>query len=317
MPPMPVETALVEVATMADRFEAVGSVEATDGILVVPEIDGLVRALPFKEGDNVAQGDLLVQLDDAQLKAALDRSEAIYQQNKATFDRTKGIVDEEMSPQQKLDDAEAALKVAQADVDLARSRWSKTRITAPFSGVVGARRVSVGSFVKAGDALTELARLSELRVVFSAPERYLGSLSRGAEIVVTTPAYPEMRVKGRITVIEPMLDAGTRSAQLVAVIDNPGGRLRPGMSAQVSAEMNHRGTALTIPNEAVFVEGVQALVYRVQGDSTVTRVPVTLGTRLSDVVEVRDGLAAGARVVRAGHQKLFEGAKVLPVDPRP
>jgi membrane fusion protein, multidrug efflux system len=314
---MPVEIATVKTMTMADRFEAVGSIEATDGILVVPEIDGVVTALPFKEGDPVAKGDLLVQLDETQLKADLDRSLALLEQSKVTYDRTKGIVDEQMGAQQRLDDAAAALKVAQANADLVRSRWSKARITAPFSGVIGARRVSLGAYVKAGQPLTELARLTELRVSFSAPEKYLASLRQGAEVTVTTPAYPELKVRGRIAVIEPMLEAQTRSAQLIAAIENPRNLLRPGMSALVSAELRARAQALTIPSEAVFAEGSQSLVYRLQPDSTVTRVPVTLGTRDADAVEVCAGLTPDARVVRAGHQKLFEGAKVMPVQAQP
>jgi membrane fusion protein, multidrug efflux system len=313
MPPMPVETALVTVAAMTDRFQAVGSIEATEGIQVVPEIDGIVTALPFKEGETVAAGELLVQLDEAQLKADLDRALALLEQSQVTYNRTKGIVDEQMGAQQRLDDAGAALKVAQANVDLARSRWSKTRITAPFSGVVGARRISTGAYVKAGQTLTELTRLTDLRVSFSAPERYLATLKQGDEVTVTTPAYPGMPVKGRITVIEPMLDADTRSAQIIASLDNPRSLLRPGMSALVETSLDTRSEALTIPSEAVFSEGTQSLVYRLNPDSTVSRVPVVLGTRGADAVEIREGLSPGNTVVRTGYQKLFPGAKVMPI----
>ena len=85
------------------------------------------------------------------------------------------------------------------------------------------------------------------------------------------------------------------------------------MSANVTAVLSERGNALTVPNEAVFVEGNQAFVYVVKADSTVARTPLTLGTRLPDAVEVVQGLTPGMRVVRAGHQKLFDGAKVMPI----
>jgi membrane fusion protein (multidrug efflux system) len=114
-------------------------------------------------------------------------------------------------------------------------------------------------------------------------------------------------------VIEPVIDAASRSARVVARVQNVGRKSRPGMSANVSAVLSERPNALTIPNEAVFGSGNQSFVFVVKPDSTVTRVPLTLGTRMSDVVEVVAGLKPGMTVVRAGHQKLFEGGKVMPM----
>ena len=113
--------------------------------------------------------------------------------------------------------------------------------------------------------------------------------------------------------VDPVLDPATRSARIVALLRNPGGKFRPGMSADISAVLSQRLDALTIPDEAVFAEGDQSFVYVVKADSTVTRSALTLGTRLADAVEVVKGLEPGMRVVRTGHQKLFEGAKVIPV----
>ena len=104
---------------------------------------------------------------------------------------------------------------------------------------------------------------------------------------------------------------------IIAVARNPEGKFRAGMSANVVAILSQRAEALTIPSEAVFVEGSQAFVYVIQADSTVARTPLTLGTRMADVVEVVSGLQAGNQVVRAGHQKLFPGAKVMPVSSQP
>jgi membrane fusion protein (multidrug efflux system) len=132
-------------------------------------------------------------------------------------------------------------------------------------------------------------------------------------VTIGTTAYPGYALNGTIDIIEPILDASTRTARVIAVARNPEGKLRPGMSANVTVVLSSREAALTIPSEAVFVEGDQSLVFVINPDSTVARTPLTLGTRLADVVEVLDGLKAGDRVVRAGHQKLFPGAKVFPV----
>jgi len=225
----------------------------------------------------------------------------------------KAVVDQGAGAPQDLDDAVAALKVAEANLALAETRLAKTRITAPFAGLAGTRRVSPGAFLRAGDPITDLARIDRLRVSFSVPERLLASMAVGNSVQVTTTAYPDVALSGVIDVVEPQLDPQTRAVGVVALVDNPDGLLRPGMSATVSVVLHQRTRALTVPSAAVFVEGGQAYVYVVKPDSLVTRVPVSLGTRLRDVVEVTAGLEDGQLVVRAGHQKLYEGARVMPV----
>ena len=313
MPPMPVEVSPVVTQMVADKFEGVGTIEALEAVTVVAEIEASVKALPFREGGFIRRGELIAQLDDAQLSAELARAEALRAQSKSTFDRVKSIVDQGAGAPQDLDDASASLKVAEANLDLAKARIAKSRITAPFDGIIGARRLSVGTFVRSGQAITDLANIDEIRVTFSAPERFLSKLSQGASVAVSTPAFPGQAFMGKIIVIEPMIDAASRSARVVARVQNLGRKYRPGMSANVSAVLSQRPNALTIPNEAVFGSGNQSFVFVVKPDSTVARVPLTLGTRMSDVVEVLGGLEPGMTVVRAGHQKLFEGGKVMPM----
>ena len=313
-PPTAIETATVEMRAVTDVFEAVGTLEAGESVTVVAEIDGVLMRLPFREGSRVNRGALLAKLDDAQLTAERERAAALLAQTQATYDRVKEVVDLGAGAPQDLDDASAALKVAQSNLALAETRLAKTRVVAPFSGYVGARRVSAGTFLRAGQEITDLAQILTLRVNFSVPERYLPQLAPGARVTVTTTAYPDQSLEGTIRVVEPLLDPETRSAQVVAVVENPGGLLRPGMSANISAVLSIRENSMTVPSEAIFVDGTQPFVFVVNQDSTVSRTALTLGTRFADVVEVSSGLAPGTIVVRAGHQKLFEGARVVPVN---
>ncbi len=312
-PPTPVETAVVSSGAVADRFATVGTLEAGESVDIAAEIDGIVTALPFPEGGQVAAGALIARLDDAQLAAETKRAEALTEQSRATFERVRAVVDQGAGAPQDLDDATAALKVAEANLDLARTRLAKTRVTAPFAGTAGIRRVSPGAFVRAGATLTDLTQLDRLRLTFSVPERLLGRLVVGAPVRVETTAHADQPLEGAIAIIEPQLDEQTRSARVVAHVDNPGRRLRPGMSATVTLVLDERDQALTVPSQAVFVTGGQSFVYVVQADSTVALSPVQLGTRLADVVEVTGGLESGQEVVTAGHQKLYSGARVRPM----
>ena len=312
-PPTPVEVAEVVKGTVADRFAAVGTLEAVNAITVVSQIDAVVLEIPFQEGSLLAKGDLIAQLDDAQLQAQKARAEALRDQRKLSYDRIKSLVDRKLAANQELDDVSAALKIAEADLAIIQAQLSKTKIVAPFTGLVGTRRVSPGTFLRSGDPITDLAQIDELRIIFYAPERYLPELRPGAQVTVSTTAYPGYELKGRINVVEPVVDPATRTVKITAKVGNSNLRFRPGMSADVWAVLSERKNALIIPDEAIFAEGDQNLVYVIKPDSSVARAAVTLGTRLQGTVEVLKGLEPGMKVVRAGHQKLFEGAKVFPV----
>ncbi len=168
-PPTPVETATVTSGAVADRFATVGTLEAGESVDIAAEIDGIVKALPFPEGGQVAAGSLIARLDDAQLAAETKRAEALTEQSRATFERVRAVVDQGAGAPQDLDDATAALKVAEANLDLARTRLAKTRVTAPFAGTAGIRRVSPGAFVRAGATLTDLTQLDRLVMYLSGP----------------------------------------------------------------------------------------------------------------------------------------------------
>jgi len=316
MPPMPVEVSPVILQTIEDRFEAIGTIEALESITVVSEIDAMITSIPFDEGADIGKGALIVSLDDAQLAAELSRAEALLAQSQTTYNRIKILVDENAGRQQDLDDALAGLKVAEANLAFARARHAKTRITAPFGGLIGARRVSTGAFLRSGQPIADLANIDEIRVNFSAPERFLSQLHAGATVNVSSSAFPGYELPGKIIVIEPLIDQATRSARVVASLHNSGRKFRPGMSANISAVLNQQTDALTIPNEAIFGNGNQLFAFVVKPDSTVTQTPLTLGIRLADVTQVLEGLQPGMSVVRAGHQKLMEGGKVLPMSSR-
>jgi len=313
MPPVPVEVSEVRDQTVRDQFRALGTIESDEDVLIVSELDGTLRAIPFAEGQPVQKGALLAQIDDRELKADAQRAEAQRQLAVANFERSKKLAEGGAISQRELDDARSTSQVAEATASLASVRLEKSRIRAPFDGVVGRRLTTVGSWVRAGDPIAHVARLNLLRVVFTAPERVLSELKLGRSVDVRTPAWPGEVFQGKLIVVDPIVDPVSRTVHLIAQVPNTGGRLKPGLSADVSVTLAERPHSITIPDEAVFAEGSSNLVFVVKPDSTVTRVPLQLGSRDSARVEVVHGLTPGQMVVRTGHQKLYEGAHVLPV----
>jgi membrane fusion protein (multidrug efflux system) len=315
MPPMPVEVAEVHPRVMRDQFRALGSIESDENIEVVSELNARVVELPFLEGQRLEAGAMIARLDDREFGPEAERSQAERDQAKANLDRKKKLAaDGAISPQE-LEDAQTSLQVAEAVAALARARLDKTRIRAPFPGLVGVRRVSRGAYMREGTVITDLTRVDEMKVTFTAPERFAKQLQPGIDVELRTPAFPGEVFVGKLSVVDPVVDPDTRTLRLVARIPNRGVRLRPGMSADVSVTLAERSQALVVPDEAVFAQGNQSFVYLVNADSTVALTAVELGTRDSMQVEVVRGISAGARVIRTGHQKLFPGAHVLPIPP--
>jgi membrane fusion protein (multidrug efflux system) len=310
---MPVEVAEVRAQTIRQQFRALGSIEADETIEVTSEQSGVVKRMPFTEGSWVGAGALLARFDDREAKAAAERAAAQREQAESSARRAETLAEQQVISRAELDDVRSALKVAQANDSEAQTRFEKTRIRAPWGGLVGRRRVSPGAYVRPGDVITEIARVTSVKVRFAAPERYVTELKAGVPVDITTPAYPGQTFTGRLSVVDPIIDAQTRTVQLTALVPNPDRALKPGMSANVAVTVAERPGALLVPDEALFAEGEQNFVYVVKPDSTVTRAPVGLGVRDSSRVEIVSGLVAGQSVVSAGHQKIFDGAKVMPI----
>ena len=317
MPPMPVEVAEVTTSRMSDAFRALGSLEALQEAEVVAEVAGRVQSLPFPEGRSVDSGAVLARLDDSELRAQRNRASAALTLARSEEKRAADLFARDVISPRERDESRAVLEAAEAELALQQARLDRTVVRAPFSGMTGRRLVSAGGHLRVNDAIVRIARLDRLRATFPVPERYAAVLKSGARATVGVTAYPGEEFPAVVTVVEPSIDPGSRTFTAVAEVYNERGRLRPGMSADVSVRLTERGGALTVPDEAILAEGDQTFVYKVGPDSTVSRVQVTLGAREAARVEVRSGLVAGDRVVRAGHQKIFPGAKVMPVSSLP
>jgi len=317
MPPMPVEVAEVQASRVSDEFRALGSLEALQEAEVVAEVSARVLSLPFPEGRGVDSGAVLARLDDRELRAQRDRAAAALTLARSEARRVDDLFAREVVSPRERDESHAALEAAEAEAQLQQTRFERAVVRAPFSGVTGRRLVSAGGYVRVNDPIVRIARLDRLRVTFPVPERYAGTMRPGARATVGVTAWPNVDFPATVTVVEPSIDPESRTFTAVAEVRNLGGRLRPGMSADVQVRLSERAGALTVPDEAVLAEGDQTFVYRVGPDSVVARVPITLGARDAARVEVASGLEVGDRVVRAGHQKIFPGAKVMPVSQLP
>lgn len=308
---MAVEVAKVKASSFVDDVAAIGTLKSNESVVLRPETAGRVAAISFRDGAVVAKGSALVALDAAIQEAELQQAKANLALARRSYERNQELLAKKFLSQQALDTSAATLKVQEAAVQLAEAKFAKTRIKAPFRGVVGLRNVSVGDYVKEGQDLINIEDIATLRVDFKLPETYLGRLGKGQFVEVTSDALPGERFKAVLNAVDPMVDQGGRAISARARLDNAGGKLRPGMFVRIRLVFGERQAVLMLPEQAV-VPGAQPAVFRVQ-EGKATLVKVRLGVRRAAQVEILEGLAEGDVVVTAGQLKLREGVPVRAV----
>ncbi len=299
-------------ARVQDDAQAVGSLRSRQSVTLRPEVAGRVAQIGFEDGARVRRGQLLVQLDDVLQRAELSQAQAQLSIASANLQRNQELVEQNFVARRVLDESQANLQVAQAQVALAQARLQRMRITAPFDGTVGLRRINLGEFVKDGADLVNLEDTSALLVDFRLPERYQSRIAVGQTVQVQLDALPNQTFAARVQALDPLLDADGRSIAVRASLPSTrGSELRPGMFARVLTVFAVDEAALVVPEEAIVPQGGKQFVILIEtegeGDAIKRlsrRAEVQLGLRRGAQVQITSGLAAGDTVVVAGQQRL-------------
>ena len=307
---LPVETSRVVAADLALDATAVGSLRSNESVVLRPETAGRIDSINFKDGTAVAKGALLVALDAAMQSAEFDQARANLGLAQVNLKRSRELFERKFVSQQALDNVEAALKVQEAGLALAQAKLEKTRIKAPFSGVVGIRNVSAGDYVKEGQELINIEDIGTLKIDFRLPESYLGQLRPGQAVEVSTDALPGQKFAAVLDAINPLVDTGGRAISCRAHLSNADGKLRPGMFVRVRLIFEQRSRVLLVPEQAIVPDTKTPFVFRVL-EGKAMRVPVKTGLRRNAQVEIVEGLNADDEVVTAGQMKLRDGIPVM------
>lgn len=310
-----VEAARAEQVSLAETIAAVGTLRATESVVLKPEVAGRIRSIHFEGGAQVRKGDLLVALDASIAAAEVQQTRAELALARANHARSVDLAKQKFLSERARDEAAANLQVLEAKLELAQARLAKTSIRAPFAGVLGLRNVSPGDYVREGDALVTLEDVAEMKVDLRLPERYLGQLRSGQRLDVEFDAWPGRRFPATLEAIDAQVDANGRSIVARGRMPNPDGLLRTGMFAKIALTLGQRERAVMIPEEAVFAAGPEQYVYRVD-QGRAERVRVRTGLRRDGLVEIVEGIRGGEQVVTAGQLKLApEGSEVRIVEP--
>jgi len=327
-PAVAVSSAAAKAQRWNETTEAVGTFVAINGTDVTTEAGGVVSAIEFEPGQPVRAGDVLVRLNTANEQATLRSLEAQARLAAAQRDRWQQLAGEQLVSRDEAQTRATAAATAQAQVEAQRALVAQKTIRAPFSGVLGIRKVNLGQYVAPGTAIVSLQQLDPIYLDFSLPESLTGKVDEGAMVRATVDAFPGKVFDGRITALEPTVDPNTRNFKAQATLVNADGALRPGSFAHVAFNLGGERNVVVIPQTAVSFNPYGNAVYvitkvkRKAGETDMQGKPltgdklvvnqrfVTTGETRGDLIAVTEGLKPGEQVVTSGLLKLRNGAEV-------
>lgn len=324
---MPVEAAPVKVAPSRREITAIGTLRSYESVTVRPEVVGRIAEIGFTEGQKVRKGQPLISLDSSVVQAELAQARAALALSRANFERADELMKRGAGTARALDEARWKLRNDEAAVNLVQSRLEKYVLLAPFAGVVGLRKVSVGDYVGPGADIVNLEMVDPLKVDFRVPEIFLASVRPGQAIAVTLDAFPGRTFSGQVYAIDPLIDTAGRSIVIRARIANPDDSLRPGLFARVTLMLDMRENAVFVPEQSLIPMGNEHFVFKLieppqgapvpPGAKMAKTVPVKLGERRNGEVEIVQGLERTDTVVTAGVLKIRDGmpVQVMPAGP--
>lgn len=287
-----------------DTIEALGTLSATETVALTASVVDTITHIHFEDGQRVDKGDVLAEMTSQEESALVQEMTARVAEAETQLGRLKALPNKGAVSESLFDQREREFEAAKAQLEAMKSRLQDRLIIAPFAGVLGLRRISVGALVEPGTEIVTLTDDSAMKLDFNVPSVFLNSLKAGLPIVATTEAFPDRDFEGRVSGIDSRVDPVTRSVTVRAIIPNADRLLRPGLL--MSVKLRHRfREAVSIPESALIPKGTLNEVIIINEESkkaTVTDVEV--GARRVGEVELTKGLNAGQLVVTHGTQKV-------------
>jgi membrane fusion protein (multidrug efflux system) len=320
VPPAVVSAVKAESLPWQPRIRAVGSIRAVRGVDVTTEVPGLVESVHFSSGDEVKAGALLVKLNTDADRAQMQALQAGTELSRIIYERDQKQLEVQAVSQAVVDADGAELKSRRAQLAQQKALVAKKLIRAPFAGQLGISTVTRGQYVNPGEKIVTLQLLDAVYVDFFLPQQDLSRIAVGQVVDVATDTYPGRMFTGKITAINPKVDADSRNVQVQVAVDNPKHELLPGMFASVEVMAGKTQDHVTVPQAAVTFNPYGETVYLVHEKEkdadgkpvlAVKQVFVTSGETRGDQVSLVQGVKAGDMVVTSGQMKLKNGSVVI------
>ncbi len=317
-PPEAVTTIVAKQAEWPSSTTVIGTMQAVQGVVVSADLPGTVERINFDSGRAVREGEVLVELDTKQERAQLHALEAQRDLARVNFKRMETLAKEGVISRMDYDKATAEQRQTDAQVAEIHAAIQRKTIRAPFSGILGIRKVNLGQYLAAGAPVVPLQSLNPIYVNLGIPQQLTGQVQVGRKLRVTTKELSGQEFVGRVTAIDSVVDEATRNVQVQATLSNPQGKLRPGMFVEVDLSLGGSRTVITLPASAIsyapYGDSVFVLTdMKDQKGNTYRGVRqqfVKVDGSRGDQVAIVSGIKPGEEVVSSGVFKLRNGAAV-------
>jgi membrane fusion protein (multidrug efflux system) len=302
---LPVSVYIVKPEVLRNRIQTTGTILANEQVELKSETSGRIMGIFLQEGQKVAQGELLLKINDSELQANLLKAGYRKKLAEDKAERGRKQLEIEAISQEDYDVIRNEVNTIMAEIQLIKAQIEKTEITAPFDGFVGLRYVSKGSYITQDTRIASLLDLDPIKIDFSVPGKYVNLVHEGDKITFRIQGH-DKEYEGEVYAVEPQIDAATRTLQLRARSENPGGTILPGAFAGVRLILEEIADALMIPTEVLIPELNGQKVFVVQGGKANSR-NVDIGLRTENRIQVTHGLTAGDTVITSGILQLRPG----------
>ncbi|MBJ7881052.1 efflux RND transporter periplasmic adaptor subunit [Gelidibacter salicanalis] len=305
---MGVQGQVLKAEKFADNLTLSGTLEPNEEIELRSEISGIVERINFKEGAKVSKGQVLFQVNDIELRAQLSKVKTAQQLASENQRRAKLLLDKQAISVEEYDMANADFESAKAESQLIAAQLSKTTVRAPFSGTIGLRSISKGTYVTPATPIANLVNTSQLKLTFAIPEKYVSRMNVGSALTFTTSNSKEEH-GAKIYAIEPQVDIATRTLKMRALAENKEGKLYPGTFANVTLPLETVDDALLVPTEALIPIQNGKKIFVLDGGKA-KEVVVETGARTDSMVRVLSGIKVGDTILTSGVMSLKNGTPV-------
>jgi membrane fusion protein (multidrug efflux system) len=306
--PMLLTGIVVKPQTFDNNLSLSGSIEANEQVEIRSEVSGIVEGIYFQEGSSVSKGQVLFKVNDLELRAQLTQAstkEGLASENER---RAKLLLQKEAISQEEYDVARADYKSAQAQSQLIKAQIAKTSVRAPFSGKIGLRSISPGTYITPTLLVAKLVNIGRLKITFSIPEKYASQVKMNSYLTFKVAGSTESYT-AKVYAIEPEVEIATRTLKVRAIAENKDGKLLPGTFANVELPLDIIKDAIIVPTEAIIPVQNGKKVF-ISDKGMAKEIMVETATRTDASILVLSGLKAGDTVITSGVMSLKNEAPV-------